>query len=150
MLKQNTADFQNFLPNKITAFSLRTLQKSATKTGIKEKIGRGVSCLNYALLQVSQRSRILRVYKFLAASPRGSLRHSTPLECYVFGIPMSIDISHLWREATLDRSRGDSSLLQRSNISITQVATNKFCTFQEGFSSLSSPRRGDMSIERCI
>ena len=30
---------------------------------------------------------------------------------------------------------------------LTQVATNKFCTFQKGFLSLSSPRRGGMSIE---
>ena len=35
MLKQNTANFQNFLPNKITSFSLGTLQKSAIKNGDK-------------------------------------------------------------------------------------------------------------------
>lgn len=62
MLKQNTANFQNFPPNKITSFSLMTLQKSAIKTGIKGKIGRGVSGLNYALLQVSQRLRILSIF----------------------------------------------------------------------------------------
>ena len=34
-----------------------------------------------------------------------------------------------------------------SPIILTQVATNRFCTFQTGFSSLSPPRRGDISIE---
>ena len=41
----------------------------------------------------------------LAASPIYPLRHSTPLDCCVFDIPISIDISRLWREEISDVSK---------------------------------------------
>ena len=41
-------------------------------------------------------------------------------------------------------------LYETKNSKLTQVATNRFFTFQKGFSSLSPPRRGVMSIENGV
>ena len=73
--------------------------------------------------------------------------HSAKKSLLFQGLLMEIDIAKPNNLALLTNGAPD---LQREKIqkaNLTQVATNRFCTFQKAFSSLSPPRRGDIASQ---